>query len=154
MELFEAFERIIDTLNANGVEYAVCGGIAVNLLGHVRATRDIDLLVRVEDVDRVRDLVKPLGFVLRSGRIPFGEGTPKAREVWRVSRAQGPSLLSLDLLVVTPVYEEVFRGRVPTSWRGRTFCVVNPAGLIAMKRLAGRPQDLADIAALETPEDP
>ncbi|MDP3233040.1 MAG: hypothetical protein Q8S33_20575 [Myxococcales bacterium] len=49
MDLFDEFGRIIDVLNANGVEYAVCGGVAVNLLGHVRATRDIDLLVRKPD---------------------------------------------------------------------------------------------------------
>ncbi|MDX2010646.1 MAG: nucleotidyl transferase AbiEii/AbiGii toxin family protein [Myxococcaceae bacterium] len=149
VDLFEQFGLVVDALNEHGVPFAVCGGVAVNLLGHVRATRDIDLLLPREQIDPVRDLVKPLGFVLRSGRIPFGEGTPNARELWRVSKAEGPSLLSLDLMVVMPVYERVFAGRVRTQWRGRSFDVVSAEGLIAMKRLAGRPQDLADIAALE-----
>jgi hypothetical protein len=149
VDLFEQFGRVVDALNERGVPFAVCGGVAVNLLGHVRATRDIDLLLPREQVDPVRDLVKPLGFVLRSGRIPFGEGTPNARELWRVSKAEGPSLLSLDLMVVMPVYESIFASRVRTQWRGRAFDVVSAQGLIAMKRLAGRPQDLADIAVLE-----
>jgi hypothetical protein len=89
VDLFEHFERVVDTLTTHRVEFAVCGGVAVNLLGHVRATRDIDLLVRREELDRVRELVDPLGFTLRSGRIPFSEGTPNAREVWRVSKPEG-----------------------------------------------------------------
>jgi hypothetical protein len=31
--------------------------------------------------------------------------------------------------------------------------IASRAGLVAMKRLAGRPQDLADIAALEEADD-
>ncbi len=34
------------------------------------------------------------------------------------------------------------------TWRDRRVSVVSRAGLTTMKRLAGRPQDLADLAAL------
>jgi hypothetical protein len=90
----------------------------------------------------------PLGFVLRSGQIPFGQGTPQAREVG-VAPARA-LVFEPRLDGVTPVFEPLFAERVRTRWQNRAFDVVTPAGLIAMKRLAGRPQDLADIAALET----
>jgi len=146
VDLFDEFSRIIDLLNANGIEYPVCGGVAVNLLGHVRATRDIDLLVRKPDVDRVRELVKSLGFVLPRAVFlsPRGPRTPES--VARLSlRGQ---------FVAEPRpdgRDEGLRTRVRASlhWRGRPLQVVSAAGLIAMKRLAGRPQDLADIAVLE-----
>jgi hypothetical protein len=32
-------------LNRDGLEYVVVGGVAVNLLGYVRATIDLDVLV-------------------------------------------------------------------------------------------------------------
>lgn len=63
------------------------------------------------------------------------------------------ALVPLDFLVVVPSYEEVWRSRVRAQWGGRQLTVVSPSGLATMKRLAGRPQDLADIAALESEED-
>src|SRR5690606_3415455 len=45
MELVSEFERIIDALQASGVDYAVCGGVALAIHGQPRATRDIDLLL-------------------------------------------------------------------------------------------------------------
>jgi hypothetical protein len=57
-------------------------------------------------------------------------------------------------MVVMPVYEPIFASLIRTQWRGRAFDVVSAQGLIAMKRLAGRPQDLADIAVLEAGGSP
>jgi hypothetical protein len=54
MDLLEQFERVIEALDAAGIAYALCGGLAVNVYGHVRATMDIDLLLRPEAVDRAR----------------------------------------------------------------------------------------------------
>jgi len=80
-------------------------------------------------------------------------GTP--REMQRVSKRDPESgeLMSLDLLVVGPGYEEAWEGRIKLPWRGRDVPVVSREGLAIMKRLAGRPQDLADIAALEGTND-
>lgn len=153
MDLLQELEHVVDVLRREHLEFALCGGLAVNVYGHVRATRDIDFLVRRESVERLRDSVVSLGYTLRSGRIPFGAGTPNEREVWRVSKAEGTALLSLDLLVVTPVFEPVWNDRQRVQWRGRTLDIVSLAGLATMKRLAGRPQDLADLAALGLPED-
>jgi hypothetical protein len=50
------FGRFLDVLRAFGredVDYILVGGVAVNLHGVVRATEDIDLLVRPEP-DRAR----------------------------------------------------------------------------------------------------
>ena len=56
--------------------------------------------------------------------------------------------------VVGPGLWEVWDGRVVVAWHKWNISIVSRAGLVAMKRLAGRPQDLADIAILEgTDED-
>jgi hypothetical protein len=52
-------------------------------------------------------------------------------------------------LAVTPVLEEAWAGREILEWRGHPLPTVSRSGLIAMKRLAGRHQDLADIEKLE-----
>jgi len=61
--------------------------------------------------------------------------------------------MPLDLIVVGPGLEEVWDGRIVVRWRKRDIGIVSRAGLVTMKRLAGRPQDLADIAALEEADD-
>lgn len=131
------------------VEYALCGGLAVNVYGHVRATMDIDVLVPSSEVDRALGALRPLGYSFDAGAIPFDVGTPKAREVRRISRVEGGDFLSVDLLVVTPVFEGVWSSRTRVTWNGRSLPIVSREGLLAMKRVASRAQDLADIERLE-----
>jgi hypothetical protein len=54
---------------SRGIAYAAIGGLAVNAHGFVRATRDIDLLVLVEDADKVRVAALALGYqILNDGK--------------------------------------------------------------------------------------
>jgi hypothetical protein len=144
-DIVTTLDAVIDTLNTSGVRYALCGGIAVNLHGHVRATKDIDILVPVDQLDAARAAVRPLGFTIDAGPIPFGSGTPDERILHRVSRIVGGHLSTIDLMMVTPVLEPAWASRVCAKWRGRDVWTVSLDGLARMKRLAGRPQDLADL---------
>jgi hypothetical protein len=94
----------------------------------VRATKDIDLLVRPEDDEHVMQRVSKLD--------------PETND-----------LLSLDLLVVGPFYESTWNSRISVPWKGAELSIVSRAGLATMKRQAGRLQDLADVAALEQTND-
>ncbi len=49
-------------LNALGVRHAVIGGVAVSAHGVVRATEDIDFLIDAASEEKVRGLMKRLGF--------------------------------------------------------------------------------------------
>lgn len=148
MELHEELAGILELLEQHRVEYALCGGLAVMLHGHVRATRDIDLLVRKEDLDRVRAVVQQRGFTASSGKLPFKVGTPQEQEVHRVLKVEGRQVLMLDLIVVTPILDDVWAGREAFEWQGRKIKVVSREGLAKMKRLAGRRIDLADLEQL------
>ncbi|MGE0403366.1 MAG: hypothetical protein AB7T06_42050 [Kofleriaceae bacterium] len=44
LDIIAELEAIIDALDAAGIEYAVCGGLAVGILGLPRATKDMGLL--------------------------------------------------------------------------------------------------------------
>ena len=61
-------------------------------------------------------------------------------------------VLSLDLLLVTPQVEDVWETREKIDFLGNRLSVVSREGLMKMKRLAGRSQDLADIERLENEE--
>ena len=132
------------TRNDSGLPYAVGGGFAVAIWGAPRATTDIDILVRAEDVDAILALASGLGFTFIALPMRFDDGM----ELRRATRLEGGQALTLDLLLVNanllPVWTsraEVLTGEGPVS-------VISRAALIQMKLLAGRPQDLGDVARL------
>jgi CO/xanthine dehydrogenase FAD-binding subunit len=145
MVLADEFDRLIEALEAAGLEYALAGGLAVAVWGAPRATKDIDLLVPIERVDAVKGVARTCGFVLEAGPMRFRDGT----ELRRVSKVEGPDLLTLDLMLVNPDLEPAWRSRqrVPTL-RGQLW-VVSREALIEMKARAARPQDLFDIERLQ-----
>ena len=75
------------------------------------------------------------------------------RRVQRVSKAGEKELITVDLIFVEPSFPAVWRERRTFERGATTLPVVSRRGLIAMKRIAARPQDLADIAALEAIDD-
>ena len=153
MDLREELLSLVDLFAAEGIEYAVCGGIALAIHGYPRLTRDIDVLIRPEDVERAVTAVASLGFVLDAGELPFESGTPRARKVRRISKTSGPEGLTLDLLIVSPVLESAWGSRGVFRWEGRDLRAVSREGLAEMKRLAGRDQDIVDAKKLETAGD-
>lgn len=153
MDIVAEFDGVIAALSAAQIEYAVCGGFAVSIHGHVRATKDIDLLIRREALPQTLAVARSRGFTLEAGPIPFGVGTPAARELYRISKLERGSLTTLDLMLVVPIFEDVWRDRQKILWGDREIWVVSLEGLARMKRLAARTQDLADLEALGLPKE-
>lgn len=146
--LIADLRRVLDALHEHGLDYALCGGMAVIVHGHVRSTTDIDFVIAESDRERVLDVLRTLGYRFVAGPIPFDIGTPKERVLHRASRIEGQEMLTIDLLLVTPILEDVWRSREVFEWEGRRVTVVSLEGLTKMKLMAGRHQDLADLENL------
>jgi len=153
MDLIEELLGLVDGLNAERIEYAVCGGIALAIHGHPRFTKDIDLLVRAADRERLRGVARRCGFTLEGGVLQFAAGTSGEREIARLTKADGTEFVTLDLLFAGQALAQAWANRQRVEWRGRALWVVSREGLVQMKRLAGRTQDLADIEALTRDSD-
>jgi hypothetical protein len=148
--LVSELSDLISAFNERGIEHAVCGGLAIAIHGVVRATVDIDLLIRPESLADAVDTAATLGYDIRGTDISFKE---RAVEIRRVSKIdEDGEDLSLDLMLVTESFEGVWLSRESIDYSGNNLCVVSRDGLIEMKRLAGRPRDLADIERLENEE--
>jgi len=139
---------LVDVLARRGPDYALCGGIAVAMYGPPRLTRDIELSVREEDLDSFLETVAERGFNVKGGRIPFRLGRPDEQIVHRVSKVAGQEVLTLDAILVGPSLEAEWQGRATLEWKGRRVPIVSLEGLTAMKKRAGRRQDLADLENL------
>lgn len=148
--LLDELSQLISALNENKIEYAVCGGLALAIHGFARATLDIDILIQPESLEKAYKIGAEKGFDIRGLDISFKE---RAVEIRRVSKIDdNGEVLSLDLLLVTPHVEDVWETREKVDFLENQLCVVSREGLLKMKRLAGRPQDLADIERLENEE--
>ena len=89
--LTDDLERIVKVLNAAGIAYEVIGGVAVNayLMQHHRSrsfvTRDVDLLIRREDLDLVIEAGRAAGYEGRKivgGYMLIRAGSPTRSDVW------------------------------------------------------------------------
>lgn len=153
MNLREEFLALIDALNRDGVEYGVCGGIALAIHGFPRFTKDIDILVRPEDLDRALTVAAAQGFIVAAKPLRFDAGTPKEREVRRISKIEGEDVMTLDLLLSRGVLQDAWDDREAFEWQGRIVKTVSAQALARMKRIAGRDQDLLDVRRLEGGDD-
>lgn len=148
MDLTDEFRAVILALNDAGIPYAVCGGFAVIVYGFPRATQDIDLLVREEDVDRLKGVLRVRGFRLDSGAITFNVGQPRQARVHRLVKVRGDDFLVLDLITFTSRADDPLANRARLDWDGVAVSVVGREELRLLKLDAGRPKDLEDLRKL------
>lgn len=147
--LLDEFKTITSALNETGIEYAVCGGWAMAIHGLPRATKDIDLLILADDLSRVLPLVKEQGFDIEGLPLHFDVEIRRNSKIDPLTK----ELVTIDLLLVNELMSDVWRSRRLLAWNEGEAVVVSREGLVKMKLLAGRKQDLLDIEKLQEAED-
>jgi predicted nucleotidyltransferase len=153
------FLEILNQLHDQGVDFVIVGGVAVALHGGTRVTFDLDVVPALAPLswDAAVTLLWSLG---ARPRIP--EPLEHIRDVdrvraWRRERGMlalnfrtGSGDVDVDLLVSESDQFDALKQRaVRVTLDARTFFVASIDDLIAMKRRAGRPQDLLDIEQLQ-----
>lgn len=146
-DITDELRALVAALEKQGVDYALCGGMALAVHGRLRATIDIDLLILSSSQDDVLAIARSLGYNVRGKDLSFANGAIEIRRVSKIDPDDG-ELLSLDLLLVTPKILEMWESRMKAEWEGKKLWVVSASGLIALKQLRGSTQDLADIQEL------
>lgn len=149
-DLSEELAAIRDELAARGLEFAVCGGIAMAVHGFTRATVDLDLFVRPEEVEAIEAALEVLGYIVKSA--PTSVGAMNIRSVSKIDETDDDKL-AVDLLLVSPETSGVWNSREILTWRDQPLPVVSREGLIALKRLRATSMDLVDIGRMETEGD-
>ena len=154
------FEALFAALTATGVRYVVVGGVAAVLHGHVRLTADVDLIIDLAP-DLARRLIGALvdmGFLPRAPVDPVQFADPAVRAGWKAEKGmqvfsmvdRANPMRVVDIFVDHPIeFEGLWDRSEVVAVGGTTVRIASIADLIALKRLAGRPQDVADIARLE-----
>jgi predicted nucleotidyltransferase len=146
-------QKVIRALDKHRVRYALVGGYAVALHGAIRGTVDVDIVIGLNRATfkRAEDALKSIGL---ESRLPvtaedvfaFREEYIHKRNLtaWSFSNADNPLeivdiLITEDAAAIATVRKQAF---------GMSIKVAAIPDLIAIKKKAGRPQDLEDIKAL------
>lgn len=136
---------IVDALDAQGADYAVIGGLAVNAWGFARATQDVDVCVAIDARDRpavlaVLDGLEGRGFRLNRAAVErrLEEGRSLVTAYLGLTRA--------DLFFRRPGdgWGGALAHRREVPLGGRPLWVASPEDLVAIKLAAARPRDLDD----------
>ncbi len=152
--------EIFKALSNAKVDYVVVGGFAVILHGYLRATADLDLVVGLSAENCKRGL-KALSGIGFQPRLPVRLEefcNPENRRKWieqsnmLVFPLWDPDnpLRSLDLFVEEPIeFSQLMDDALIKDVDGVQIRVASVEHLIEMKKAAGRPRDLDDIAKLK-----
>lgn len=154
-------ETIAASLDHAHVRFLVAGGMAVVAHGFLRFTADLDIILDPdrEALTRAVETLSSLGYGPRAPVALTEFADASKRAAWaRDKQMTVFSLFSsrfpdteIDLFLESPfefesAYTRATRAELP---EGPTLAFVSLQDLIQMKRLAGRPRDLEDIAKLE-----
>ncbi len=151
----EIFKALADA----EVQYVVVGGLAVIMHGHLRATRDLDLVIGLEPGNCAKGMAALASIGLRP-RLPvtlaeFAD--PAKREDWASNRNMLVFQLwdpanperSVNVFVREPLdFRTLLAHAVIKELDNVPIPVASILHLIALKQVAGRPRDLDDIEAL------
>lgn len=147
-------EALLGRLAGADIDFVIVGGVAVAFQGYARSTKDLDITYATdrENLRRLGEVLVGLHARLRgiTEKVPFvpDERTLVRTRLLTLDTDDG----GLDLLADppgAPPYATMRDRADRVDLDGIVIAVAALEDLLAMKRAAGRPQDLADIDGLE-----
>ena len=144
--LLSALHDLVAWLQAKKVPGVVIGGVAASLLGRPRVTRDVDVVVILDQQDWNE-------FLTAGTRFGFVARRPDALKFAQRTRVllvhHKPSGIDVDVIISSLLYEkEIIEKAIWVKVGGIRIPLPVTEDLIVMKALAHRPRDLVDIEAL------
>jgi predicted nucleotidyltransferase len=151
LELRELFRVLAE----HGVDYLVIGGVAAQVHGRRRTTKDLDV-TPAPDPDNFERLTAAL-VALDAHPVELGPGapTPTAEQLHLASIVPPLSTRHGELHILNDVpgattYAVMSARALTTDLDGIALRIVSVDDLIRMKHATGRPSDIEDIEALTT----
>lgn len=146
--------RVANSLKKYKIPYAIVGGHAVAFHGAVRGTIDIDFITNWS-LKNLRLIEKALAEINLTPRLPitpddlfnFKEEYIRNKNLvaWNFININDPSE-QIDVVITHDLKKESVK---KIEVQGETINIISKSGLIKMKTISGRDQDLLDIEALK-----
>ncbi|GMU58079.1 MAG: hypothetical protein AMXMBFR33_72250 [Candidatus Xenobia bacterium] len=152
MKLGRDFADLLDCLDRHGVEFLVVGGYATSVYAMPRYTKDLDIWVRASPSNgqRIISALQEFGFG-NLGLTVQDFASPDTIIQLGYEPNRVDLLTELKGLEFDPCYGRAKRFQIEP---GLSIPLIAREDLLRNKRAVGRPQDLADIAAIEARPEP
>lgn len=126
--------------------FAVVGGVATTILGFLRVTQDVDLVV---DSD-VPSAIQLLSELIKDGYRPPFEDVERVIRVSRILPLENSETgIKVDLAIGESGFEkQIVERSIPKKIGKFTMNIATPEDIIVMKLIASRDTDLGDIKGL------
>ncbi len=147
--MYQDYKDLLSAFHAHGVRYLIVGGYAVSFHAQPRFTRDIDLFIKADPANARAtwaalasfgaplEGIRPEEFADRNSFFRFGSD-PRGFDIL-------PDLPGVDF---DTAWDRRVEGVLDAA-TGLTAFFISRDDLIAAKLASGRPQDLADVSAMQ-----
>lgn len=152
------YEEILREFQKQKVKYVIVGGIAVNLLGSLRSTADMDIIVEMsnDNLRKIVSILKKKGYRVKQPVDPMGIADEEIRHEWIVGKNmkafnfyKEDELKEIDIIIESPVsFKDAQRNLLQMKIGGTVLPVISIDNLIKMKKNTGRSVDKLDIEEL------
>lgn len=142
------YRDLLVALADAAADFVIVGGHAVAAYGHVRGTDDLDVFVRATPDNAARVFRALLTF----GAPVAAHGVTQdlfATSGYGYRMGVKPNLIELLTEIDGVTFDDALQDHRTVSVDGREVRIIGRRALLANKRAAARPKDLADVAWLE-----
>ena len=84
MDIVAELRQVTERLDRAGVDYALCGGLAMAVYALPRATLDIDLLIQAEALAAAERALAPIGYFVGTADMSFNQGKVRMTRLCKV----------------------------------------------------------------------
>lgn len=133
-------------LNAANVRYLIVGAYAVGFHAEPRTTKDIDIWVETspENAQRLFKALAEFGAPLENVTVSDFCNTETVFQI-----GLPPNRIDIIMGLEGVSFEEAWQNRVEAQYDGQQVFMIGREELLEVKKIAGRPQDVEDVKALE-----
>lgn len=149
---------ILAALVEGRVEFLVIGGVAVGYHGHIRATKDVDVVPAPDpgNLERLVQVLERLGAEVEGAEEFERDELPDPLQPGALALGGNWVLLTrlgrLDVMQWigdSGLWERLSPGAIEDEVGGLPIKIVGYEDLLSLKELAGRPEDLIDLERLQ-----
>jgi len=154
------YEEVLREFQRKKVKYVIVGGIAFNLLGGMRQTLDLDILVDMEDENllKIIRILRNKGYYVEQPVNPEDFANSRVRKDWIKNKhmkafnfyKSGKSYEEVDIIIKSPInFKEASKNAKIVNVEELDLPVISIDNLIKMKQATGRIHDIDDIKNLQ-----
>ncbi|MFA6321391.1 MAG: DUF6036 family nucleotidyltransferase [Candidatus Omnitrophota bacterium] len=153
------YEEILREFQKQKIKYILVGGIAFNLLGGVRNTLDMDIIVEMtdENLRKIVKILKKAGYHVKQPVDPIMIADKETRENWINNKNMKAfnfykgerSYEEVDIVIDSPInFKDAIKNALKIKVGNLSLTIISPEDFIKMKKASGRDKDLQDIKDL------